>query len=81
MSSLESALAYFKEHQADLAEEHHGKFVLIHDQSTIGFYDSELDAYGVAKNDKGYAAGTFLIRKCVMPEEETTQVFHSRVAM
>ncbi len=79
MSTLERPLAYFKEHQSQFAKEHHGKFVLIHEEFVDGFFEVELEAYTVAK--KKYAAGSFLIRPCLSSEEETTQMFHSRVAI
>lgn len=77
MSTLDTQIRYFKVHQPELAEEHHGKFVLIHGESLKGFFDSELKAYTTAK--RSYEAGTFLIRKCLKSEEESPQVFHSRV--
>ena len=76
---LDTQIAYFKKRQMELAEAHHGDFVLIHDESIAGFYQSELDAYTVAK--RVYDDGTFLIRQCLKPEEETTKTFHSRVAL
>ena len=79
MQVLDRQIAYFQQHQTELAEEHHGEFVLIHDESIEGFYESELDAYTAAK--RRYDAGTFLIRQCLRPEEETTQTFHSRIAI
>ena len=79
MPALETQLAYFKQHQAELAKNHHGEFVLIHDKSIDGLYASELEAYTEAK--KKYKVGTFLIRQCLLPEEETSQVFHSRVTV
>ncbi len=79
MQVLDRQIMYFQQHQAELAEEHHGEFVLIHDESIEGFYESELDAYTTAK--RHYDAGTFLIRQCLKPEEETTQTFHSRIAI
>jgi hypothetical protein len=76
MQALGTQIAYFEINRMTLAKENHGKFVLIHDESIAGFYKSELDAYTVAKQN--YEAGSFLIRKCLTPEEETPQVFHSR---
>jgi len=78
--SLDTQLSFFRKHQKELAAEHHGEFALIHNETLVGFHNSELDAYNAAKKSK-CAAGTFLIRQCVAPEEETTQVFHSRVAI
>ena len=76
---LESQLNYFRKHQKELARKHHGKYALIHGEQVDGVFDSELEAYSTAK--KKYTAGTFLIRKCLEPKDETTQVFHSRVAL
>ena len=76
--SLDQHIAYFKEHQEYFSENHYGKYVLIHDQSAVGFYDKQLDAYLVAK-DK-FEPRTFLIRQCIRSDEETVAVFHSRVA-
>ncbi len=42
---LSAQIAYFKEHQKELAEKHHRQFVLIHNQSGIGFYESGGLAY------------------------------------
>ena len=75
---LANQLNYFRKHQEKLARNHHGKYVLIHGEEVDGVFDSELEAYFTAK--KKYTAGTFLIRKCLKPKEETIQVFHSRVA-
>ncbi len=77
-TELENQLSYFRNHQEELVCGHRGKYVLIHNEKAEGFFDSELQAYSEAK--KKYTPGTFLIRKCLMLEEETTQVFHSRVA-
>ena len=76
--SLDAQIAFFKNKQVDLAEKHHGKVVLIYAKKVVGVYESELEAYTDAKNK--YGTGGFLIRKCLKPEEETPQVFHSRVA-
>ena len=75
--SLERPLAYFRAKQAKFAQEHHGKFVLIHEEVVVDFFENELEAYNVAKAK--YPPGSFLIRRCIKPEEETPAVFHSRV--
>ena len=76
---LSEQIAYFKEHQEELAEKQHRKFVLIHNLSEIGFYDSGGDAYAYALKQH-LESGTFLIRQCLRQDEETAAVFHSRVA-
>ena len=68
MSTLNRQFAYFKKHQNEYAKEHHGEFVLIHNNSVEGFYQSELRAYTIAKNK--FEAGTFLIRKCLRTQKK-----------
>lgn len=77
--TLEEQLAFFRKHQEEFARDHHGQYALIHDQTADGFFDSELDAYVEGKKKCG--VGNFLLRRCVRPEEEAAQVFHSRVAI
>lgn len=76
-TELDAQLAFFREQQTEFAAAHHRQFVLIHDNQVVGFYPSDLEAYQAAST---FAAGTFLIRECLRPEEETTPTFYSRVA-
>ena len=76
--SLERPIAYFKAHQEEFSKDHHGQFVVIHEDSVEGFYDDELEAYLDAKSK--FPVGSFLLRSCIRPEEETAAVFRSRVA-
>ena len=78
-SSLEPLIAYFREHQAELAISHHGQFVLIHGKTIVGYYDEALGADEEARR-RGYKPGEFLIAHCVAIEEEKPVTFHSRVA-
>ena len=77
IASLESDLQYFKEHQTQFARENHRKVVVIYDSDVFGFFDSDLDAYMAAT--KKYREGSFLLRQCLLPEEEERAIFHSRV--
>ena len=77
VASLEDALQYFKEHQTQFARENHRKVVVIYDSDVFGFFDNELDAYMEAT--KQYQEGSFLLRRCLRPDEESEVVFHSRV--
>jgi hypothetical protein len=76
---LGQQIQFFKEHQNEFADKHHGLSVLIHDRSVAGFYKSELDAYMAAEKKK-FSPGSFLIRQCIRSEEETSVIFRSRVA-
>ena len=75
---LKKQINYYKKNQDWLAREHHGEYALIYDEKLVGFFDSDIEAYSAAK--KKYAPGTFLIRKCLKPSEESALTFHSRVA-
>ena len=77
--TLDRQLSFFRKHQDEFARDHHGQYVLIHDETADGFFDFELDAFSDGK--KKWGVGNFLIRHCVRPDEETAQVFHSRVAI
>ena len=74
---LEKPLAYFRKHQEKFASEHHGEFVVIYEEDVEGFYKSELEAYTIAI--KRHPDGSFLLRPCLRPEEESVAKFHSRV--
>lgn len=75
---LDIQISFFRQHQANLAEKHYGKSVLIHNESIIGIYGSDTKAYTDAIHHN-YNPGTFLIRLCLRPEEEVPAMFHSRV--
>ena len=77
--NLSPEIEYFLQHQAQFAGEHYHQFVLIHQQSPLGFYNSGGEAYEEAQR-RGLESGTFLIRECVRPGEDAPAVFHSRVA-
>ena len=76
---LERSLAYFRVHQEEFVKEHYKQFVLIHDETIVGFYYKELEAYVTGK--KKFPGGSFLIRPCIKREEENKVVLHSRVAV
>ncbi len=75
---LEQPFAYFRKHREEFARKHHGEFVVIYGEEVGGFYKSELEAYTVAI--KKHPAGSFLLRPCLRPEEESVAVFHSGIA-
>ena len=77
MKALQRELKYYREHQEELANSHHGELVLIVGESIKGFFVTDLDAYREATLKLG--AESFLIRKCVRPEEEVTIVIHPRM--
>jgi Family of unknown function (DUF5678) len=75
--NLEKEFKYFLAHQEELVNKYSGKYIVIKDESVIGDYDSEMDAYFETK--KKYELGTFIIQKCSPGTESYTQTYHSRV--
>ena len=79
MSALDQLLESYRAHQEVYARDHHREYILItKDDGVVGFFESPLAAYTVAK-EKGYQPETFLIRECLAADEEKPDVFHSRV--
>ena len=76
--SLEREFDYYLEHQAELAEKHKGKVVVVKGCEIIGVYDSDLEA--VRETSKNHELGTFLVQRCEPGEDSVTHHFHSRVA-
>lgn len=79
MDTLDKQIEFYKKCQNEVASRHHGKIVLIFNESIIDFYNSMGEANAEALH-RGYEPGTFLIRQCLKPEEEPEITFHSRVA-
>jgi hypothetical protein len=75
--TIEKEFKFYKDHQSELVEKYHGRFIVIKGESVIADYGSELEAYTETK--KKYETGTFLIQHCLPGEESYTQMFHSRV--
>jgi len=76
--ALDKSLECFEKNRSHFARTQHGKFVVIHDDEVLGFYDDITSAY--KKGADNYEPGTFLIRKCLREEEEEPVVTYSRVA-
>lgn len=75
--SLHREFEYFKANQDALVSRYEGRFIVIKDQTVVGDYDTELEAYSESKAK--FELGTFLIQRCVSGSEGYTQTFHSRV--
>lgn len=74
---LDKEFKYYLSHKEDLLKEYPGKFIVVKDESVVGAFDSEIDAYtfGTGK----FELGTFLIQQCLPNDENYIQTFHSRV--
>ena len=74
---LDKEFKYYLEHQEELVKQYNGKFIVIKNNSVIGAYVSETEAYNVTL--KSHELGTFLIQLCLPGKESHTVTFHSRV--
>jgi hypothetical protein len=74
-SPLQKEFQYYLEHQAEFAEKHLGKFIVIKDQKVIGVFDERLEAYN--ETSKTHALGTFLIQQCLPGTQAYTATYHS----
>ncbi len=74
---LESEFKYYLDHQAELVTKYNGKFIVIKNESVIGVYDNNRDAY--TETIKVEELGTFLIQHCLPGSESYSQTFHSQV--
>ena len=76
---MDELLEYYRSIQTNLAREHHGQFVLIHDAEVVGFFPEMKAAYWTAVDEELLEPGSFLIRECISREEETPLTFFSRL--
>lgn len=74
---LEREFNFFKEHQDEIAREHHGRFVVIVGEEVVDVYDTALEAYEAASQE--HEAGTFLVQQALPGQDVRTQTFYSRV--
>ena len=75
---LEKEFQYYLDNQPELVKTHSGKCLVIKNQSVIGVFDTEQNAYLNTK--KVHELGTFLIQKCEPGTAAYTQIFHGVVA-
>ena len=75
---LKHYYSYFMDHLDEIFAKYKGKFVVIKDDSVVGAYSSESEAYSDAV--KKFNLGEFLIQECKSADKESyTQTFRSRV--
>lgn len=74
---LEKEFKYYLDNQDELVKKYNDKFIVIKEQTVIGAYDTEMEAYDEML--KVHKLGTFLIQHCLPGEESHTSTFHSRV--
>ena len=74
---LDQEFKYYIDNQSELVIKYKGKYLVIKEQSIVGVYDTEIEAYTEAV--KVYELGTFLIQECQPGSENYTQTFRTRV--
>ena len=74
---LQAEFDYYLQHQAELAKQYQGLFVVIKNGEVLGAYATAGDA--ARETVRAHEPGTFLIQRCVSGPESTRATFHSRV--
>ncbi|MBI2918575.1 MAG: hypothetical protein HYY01_11370 [Chloroflexi bacterium] len=64
---LEKELRYYEVHREELLREHEGKFVLIKEESLVGVFTTEKEAY--ADGIRHFGDQPFLIKRVTKQEE------------
>ena len=76
MKPIDHEFQYYLAHQAEFVRQYNGKYIVLHHETVIGVFNSEVEA--VNETIKTQPLGTFLVQKCEPGVE--IQVYHSRVA-
>jgi hypothetical protein len=74
---LKELFQWYLDHQTELVEVYNGKYLVIKDNSVVGAFDKQEEAYNIATEKHGL--GNFIIQKCTPGSEAYTQHFNSRV--
>ena len=69
---------YYLDHQTEFVGKYNGKYLVIKDNSVVGVYDNESEAY--FESEAKYGLGNFIIQLCTPGDEAYAQHFMSRVA-
>lgn len=75
---LDKEFSYYRTHQSDLVKKYEGKYIVIKEETVIGVYNTQIEAYTEAK--KNQEVGTFLIQHCTPEIIGNAHFFYSRVA-
>ena len=76
-TALRGEFEYYLEHQAELAEQYQGRFVVIKNDEVLGDYETAEEA--VRATAPTHEPGTFLVQRCDADPESTKVTFRSRV--
>lgn len=73
---MDANYEFFLNNQANIIAGHENLYVVIKDQSVVGYFLSELDALSAMK---GNQLGTFIIQKCVNEKNGIVEFYSRRV--
>ena len=77
--ALRDEFQYYLEHQAELAERHQDRYIVIKGRTVLGDYATIEEAVRATIPD--HAPGTFLVQRCDADPDSTKVTFHSRVRL
>ena len=72
---LENEFKYYIDNQDTFVKKYNGKYLVIKNNSVVGAFNSEKDAY--FNSIEKFELGTFLIQKCTPGDEAYTQHFYT----
>ena len=75
-TTLLKEFQYYLDHQAELAHQYQGRYIVIKEGRLLGDYESVSEA--IRETAKEHDPGTFLVQRCDVDPLSTTQTFHSR---
>lgn len=79
MVDLEKLYEWFNTNRANIIAEHINDYVLLSNNTAVGYYKTMEDALSDA-NKRGIALGTFLVQKCIPEQEDIVTFYSQRVA-
>lgn len=74
---LQKLFQWYIDNQSELVKKYDGKVLVIKDDSVVGVFNTDEEAYFDAI--KKYEKGTYIIQKCSVGTNDYSQIFHSRV--
>lgn len=76
-TALRAEFEYYVEHQAELARQYQGRYIVVKDGMVLG--DHKTAAEAVRETARRHKPGTFLVQLCDADPDSLKQTFHSRV--
>jgi hypothetical protein len=74
---LEKDFAFFNAHRDAFNRDHSNEFVVIKDETVVGFYKSQMDAFIAMKSAE---LGSFLVKQCIPADQDIIEYHTRRIA-